>query len=400
MSVTLTHRGLPEKVTQYKLIALVKEVARSTDDAFSISRTAVALFEYCVLNCRDGDFAKGEICGMWEQPATIASKLNISTKTRDNAEAELRLKGYIEKTSRDHARRYGERRNNRIVSLAGISLKPAIDGYDRLVAAREAMELQKTTVRDLRREIGQLRRQIRELEQPEVSDRAEQILPRGRTSKINKLAKLQAIKTDLETLLVFIDVPSGDTKTSDRTEEKVSPNILPKDSSKNCSEVRPRKELETIPLATAARLASEDYRALLETKGSATSANLVETSAMACSWLGISQIAWGEACQQLGRERAAICVLVIDRNWRLPTGHRYHRTMPGASLKGMIRKGGDKLNLIGLLRAVQGYQGEQNEIVFPITANIPRQLPSEAKPVGHAVRDLLRNVQIIDEGES
>ncbi len=189
MRATLTHRGLPEEVTQYKLIALVKEVARSAEAKFKLSRTAVALFEYCVLNCRDGDFAKGEICGMWEQPATIASKLSISGKVMHNAEAELRTKGYIERTYNARARRYGERRNGKIVSLAGISLRPAIDNYKTLVAARDAMELKEQALSGLRHEIVHLRRQIRELEQLDLADRAEQILPCGRTSRINDIDK-------------------------------------------------------------------------------------------------------------------------------------------------------------------------------------------------------------------
>ena len=70
--------------------------------------------------------------------------------------------GLIERTSVAHARRYGERRNGEIVSLGGISLRPLIDGYARLVAIRDAMQLQQEAVFGLRQEIGQLKRQIRE----------------------------------------------------------------------------------------------------------------------------------------------------------------------------------------------------------------------------------------------
>jgi replication initiation protein RepC len=73
MSAALMHTGLPQGVKPYQLVALVKDVARSTDAAFRISRTAVALLEYCIASCRDGDFLKGKICGIWEQPSTIAA---------------------------------------------------------------------------------------------------------------------------------------------------------------------------------------------------------------------------------------------------------------------------------------------------------------------------------------
>ncbi len=359
MRVTLSHRGLPDGIGPFKLIALVKEVARSADKAFRISRTAVDVFEHYALSCQQSDFAKGEICGMWEQPATIAAKLRISTKVFNNAESELRSKGYIEKTSRAHARRYGERRNNKIISLAGISLKPVIDGYDRLIAARHAMELQQMALTDLRSEIAQLRRQIRDLEYPDLADRVEQILPGGRASRINDMAKLTAIKADLVALLVFIEVPSGEQKCSDQTEENVAPNILNQDSFENCSDAIPHRDVRDDPAPLSpdriAELASEDYKELLAANGGPSWPNLVETSAMATSWLGISQSVWGDACQTMGRERAAICVLIIDRNWRLPIEHRYRGRRPAGCFKGMIAKGASKLNLNGMLRAAVGF---------------------------------------------
>lgn len=88
----------------------------------------------------------------------------------------------------------------------------------------------------------------------------------------------------------------------------------------------------------AADLASEDYQALLIAKGGPSWRNLVDASATAATWLGISQHVWGEACQMMGRERAAICVLVIDRNWRLPEGHRYRANSPRHCLIGMAKQ--------------------------------------------------------------
>ena len=202
MSAALAHGGLPEGVKPYQLVALVKQVARSTDKVDRISRTAVSLLEYYIVSCRDGDFRKGNICGIWEQPATIAVKLGISTKVLHNAEAELRVKTLIERTSVAHARRQGLRRNGEIVSLAGISLRPMIDGYAKLVAIRDAMLLQQQAVSSLQDEISQLRRRIREAGDVQMAEEAEAILPRGRTSRITQTEKLQVIKADLEALLV------------------------------------------------------------------------------------------------------------------------------------------------------------------------------------------------------
>jgi replication initiation protein RepC len=363
MSITLAHSGLPDGMKPYQLITLIKQVARASDKIDRISRTAVALLEYCISSCRPGDFVKGKICGVWEQPATIAAKLCISTRVLHNAEAELRERNLIERTSVAHARRCGVRRGGEIVSLAGISLRPLIDGYAGLVAIRDAMDVQQHAVSSVRNEISQLRRQIREAGDSGIADKAEAILPRGRTSRITQKDKLEQIRADLEALLVLIDLPSGAPKSSDQTEEIFAPIILEEDSSQNRSGALPqgvaRKQTVSITPAGVAELASADYQALLAANGGASWPNLVETSAMACSWLGISQRVWGKACAELGRERAALSVLAIDRNVRLPRGHRYRGRVPEACLSGMAAKQRRQGFEPGpLLMAIQGYHGE------------------------------------------
>jgi replication initiation protein RepC len=356
MSSTLAHSGLPEGVKQQQLASLAKRVARAGDPDSRVSQTALALLEHFVFSCRESDFQPGRICGSWEQPSTIAAKLGISSKVFHNAEAELRKKGLIERTSNPHARRQGERRNGQIVSLAGISLRPLIDGYERLVAKRDAIALRQQAVSDIQHEIAQLRRQIREANNPGISGKAEVILPRGRTSRITRMDRLCAIKADLKALLVFIDVPCSDAESSDQTEEIVTPNILKKDSSKNRSSAphskcRPYEPTSFLP-AIAERLGSEDYQVLLMANGGPTWPSIVETSAAACSWLGISQQVWGEACAALGRERAALCVVVIDRNWRLPDGHRYRARIPKDCLAGMSKQSrAGQFNLSALVNA-------------------------------------------------
>ena len=361
MNSALAHGGLPEGVKPYQLIALVKQVSRSTAKFDRISRTAVSLLEYCISCCRDGDFHRGKICGAWEQPGTIAVKLGISTRVLHNAEAELREKNLIERTSVAHARRQGLRRNGEIVSLAGISLRPLIDGYGKLVAIRDAMQMQQDAVSSLKNEICQLRRRIRETGDVHLAEEADEILPGGRTSRITQTDRLEAIKGDLEALLVFIDVRSGEHKSSDRTEENFAPIILEEDSFKNRSGVGRGAPIETafVTPVMAANLASEDYQALLAARGGPSWPNLVETSATASSWLGISQQVWGEACQTMGRERAAICMLVIDRNWRLPVGHRYRAKSPRHCLMGMAKQTrAGEFNLFGLVRAVEAHPAE------------------------------------------
>ena len=167
---------------------------------------------------------------------------------------------------------------------------------------------------------------------------------------LNRIEKLEAIRAALEALLAEVSDASRATKTSDRSEENFAPNIHNHHSSRSCSAAEP----ETVTPAAALDLASEEYRTLANAMGGPTWSVLVEASARTSGQIGISQRAWGQACQSLGRERAALCVLVIDRNVRLQSGHRFAARHPGRCLSGMVRRSVEgSFNLQGLLRAIQ-----------------------------------------------
>ena len=148
----------------------------------------------------------------------MAGELRISTKVVHNAEAELLEAGFIERTHTPHARRSGKRHNGNIVALAGISLRPLIDGWAKWQARREAIELQVNAVFCLKQEVAALNREVRASENPDAIERAGEILPRGRVSRINDLEKLEALRNALEALSVLLELPSGATESSDQTE--------------------------------------------------------------------------------------------------------------------------------------------------------------------------------------
>jgi replication initiation protein RepC len=390
MSITLKHGGLPNGIGRFTLIDTFDSVARSV---FGISATAVRLLRHHVSKCRDSDFLAGRICGTWEQPQQTAASLGISTRVLNNAERQLIAKGFINRTATPHARRDGRRSGDNITYAAGINLAPLVERYPELAELQSAQGLKVEAKRQLRSEIADIRRQIRISEDAGLIEQAEGIVPGGRTSRIEKIERLEAIKSDLEALLVCLEVPSGEQKSSDQTEENFSPNILPKDSSKNCSGGRQQNGTSKVTPETAARLASEDYQTLLDANGGATWPNLIETSSMACNWLCISHRAWGDACQQLGREQAALCVLVIDRNWRLPAEHRYRGRRPQACLKGIIGKGSDNLNVMGFLRAIEGYhEGDSRDVGASMPSNV-EQPQSSVKSVGSLLANIIGNFQ-------
>jgi hypothetical protein len=141
MSISLTYRGLPSGIKPWQLVELIRQVSRVANAATQNSRTALAGLEHYIASCRDRDFIAGSTCGVWEQPWTLVTKLVISTKVLHDAEAQLRAKGWIERTSNAHARRRGERRDGSITSLAGISLAPTINHYDELIEICTGAEL-------------------------------------------------------------------------------------------------------------------------------------------------------------------------------------------------------------------------------------------------------------------
>jgi hypothetical protein len=355
MSISLAHDGLPSGVTHFSLVDLIEKIAPGTCREEYLSATAVRVLKHYLLGCRSSDFERGKICGVWEQPQTTAQTLRISTKVLHNAEAELERGGFIERTHVPHARRTGQRREGVIVSLAGISLRPVIDGYGRWKARLEAMELHERAVASLRHEIVMLGREIRATQAAALIEEAERILPRGRVSRISSAEKLEALKGMLEALLVQPELPSGDTESSHRTEEIFAPNIPVKDSSKNRKRPSDADRSDEVSPALAASLASGDYRSLLPSDRAPGWPDIVDASAIACRWHNVSQPAWAEACEKLGRERAALCLLVIDRNARLPSEHRYRARSGRKCLSGLLRNAS---SLLPMIKAAKGYPEE------------------------------------------
>lgn len=392
MSISLAHNGLPPGVTHFSLADLIEKIAPGTCRAEYLSATAVRVLKHYLLGCRSSDFERGKICGVWEQPQTTAQALRVSTKVLHNAEAELERGGFIERTHVPHARRTGQRREGVIVSLAGISLRPVIDGYGRWKARLEAMEMHERAVASLRHEVVMLGRDIRATQPTAVIEEAERILPRGRVSRIGSAEKLEALKVMLEALLVQPKLPSGDTKSSDRTEEIFAPNIPVKDSSKNRKRATDADRSDEVSPALAASLASTDYRSLLPSDRAPGWPDIVDASAIACRWHNVSQPAWAEACERLGRERAALCVLVIDRNARLPSDHRYRARSGRKCLSGLLRNAS---SLLPMIKAAKGYpEGSLPDRQFEPELSAPRTGQSFAGACLSALAKLSGEVQL------
>ena len=390
MSTTLSHRGLPAGVGRFDLLRMFEQVARP---GFGLSSTAVALVRHYVLKTMDGDYVAGRICAVWTQACRFAEALGLTPRSINSAERELEKAGFIIRNAGINGERAGDRQDGTIVWAAGINLAPLVERFAEMRAKAEALELQARAIQQCRAEIRQLGQRIREAGDDDLRERAETILPDGRTARINSIDRLIAIREALSAMLAAIEsAPEPEPralKTSDAPEENCAPNIQNKNSSRRRT-VSARDPLERIRPATALVVATESYRGIVEALGGPTWPNLVEASWRSCGRLGIAQSTWGRACQQFGRERAALSVLLIDRNAELPPGHRYRVGSPARCLTGMVRRAGSAgVNLAGLFRAT-----ERNAQQAPTAVAPPEQtIEPPLGPLAHLTARLMATME-------
>jgi hypothetical protein len=359
------------------MLRLFEQVARP---GFGLSSTAVALVRHYVLKTMDGDYLTGRICAVWTQACRFADALGLTPRSINSAERELEQAGFIVRNAGINGERAGDRQDGEIVWAAGINLAPLVGRFAEMQAKAEALDLQARAIQQCRAEIRQLGQRIREADDDDLRERAETVLPDGRTARINSIGRLVAIREALSAMLDAIEsAPDPEPralKTSDAPEENCAPNIQNKKSSRK-STAPERDPLERIRPAAALSVATDGYRSLVEALGGPTWPNLVEASWRSCGRLGISQGTWGRACQQFGRERAALSVLLIDRNFELPTGHRYRVLSPGRCLAGMTRRAkAASINLAGLFRATEREAQQARRCgEIPLDTSPPPELP-------------------------
>jgi replication initiation protein RepC len=390
MSTTLAHRGLPAGVGRFDLLRLFEQVARP---GFGLSSTAVALVRHYVLKTMDGDYLSGRICAVWTQACRFAEALGLTPRSINSAERELEKAGFIIRNAGINGERAGDRQDGVVVWAAGINLAPLVERFAEMRAKAEALELQARAIQQCRAEIRQLGQRIREAGDDNLRELAETILPDGRTARITNIHRLITIREALSAMLAaveFVREPdSRALKTSDAPEENCAPNILDKNSSRRRT-APARDSLERIRPATALMVATENYRGIVEALGGPTWPNLVEASWRSCCRLGIARSTWGRACQQFGRDRAALSVLLIDRNAELPLGHRYRVGSPARCLAGMVRRAGSAgVNLAGLFRAT-----ERNVQQAPPEASAPEPpIEPSRGPMAHLTARLMASVE-------
>jgi replication initiation protein RepC len=403
MNVTLKHNGLPENVSRFGLLSMVKGLASS----LKLTGREIQYLEAAIRRCGDVDFEKGSICAHWARVDTIAQELGCTPRQVNSIEKSLAKKKFIVRTTGPNGHRFGVRgTSEKINFVSGINLAPMINRCRGYAVLKRARDIHDHVLAATRYEIQLIRRKIRDTKDALLIEKSDQVLPGGRTSIIRNLEQLNAIHEALLAVLTQIDpkhgltdTSDGQSKSADALEVSGQPNIQTQNI-KNICITPTRKAARPLSVRQMLLLATPQYRELVQALGGPTPANFVEASSQMCHDLHISGDVWGEACLAFGRDRAAIYVMVLDRNRRLPVGHEFHRSNPGGSLVGMIRKRRNSLNLNGLLRAMQRYPEGVGGNVAAFHQSIARRPLEDDFAIGRRLPAIFANMRSFHFGRS
>lgn len=351
MIATLKHCGLPQGVKRFGFIEHIAPALKARGISASAIHYLAKAFETWT---RDQDYTANRVCGFWHKVGALADKLCVTVRTINSIERQLEREGLITRTvmangARDGCRQAGDAAPVRW--LLGINLAPIIEAAAELLTEAKAIRLQQEAKELCQREIRQVNKRIRQLENDQASQQAQEILPNGRSATIKDMAKLKEVLTALIAVENAFADPSRSAKTSGQPEENRRPIIQIKQSKILYAE----EANQQVTAQQASQIANHEFRECLDMYGDHSWQGIVQVAYQVGLSIGIDAGTWQAACASLGRERTALCVILIHRNQALPPTHPYHAKKAGACLWGMARsarKG--KLNLMGLIGAARG----------------------------------------------
>ena len=346
---------LPEGCnTHFDLLRAAKRAGRR----FGLGPQDLQLLELYLCFTRREDWAEGKRPLYTRSVTATAASLSISTRSVNTAERRLERLGLIRRDTRADGARGGWGGQG---ALYGIDLTPLIAAQDALLACAEAARAEADHIADLRaaisRRLGEARRIIAALGD-RMAEAAALIpcLP-TRTPQGRNPATLEAILLGIEPVIEAlrglvepVDNRSNLHSSSDAPEESCEPIYNTDITSKvSCN--------GNIPVTALTRLAEKKKSADGESMHGLQ--NLKDrdiSNAMPDTWhdlagtlpgqflwhrftmaaqarlsaLGVSEAAWHEAASVMGREAAALSLMILDAN-------RYRPDKPVHNVAGALR---------------------------------------------------------------
>ncbi|MFV0645613.1 MAG: helix-turn-helix domain-containing protein [Sphingomonadaceae bacterium] len=323
MSATLTHQGLPPGINRNEFRRIVKTTCRQI---FQLPELAVSVVDHLFDQTQDKDFEAGNICGSWMSARNVAAMLGKSERRICETEKLIENAGLVARTN-GNDRRAGERRGT-IRWLRGINLAPLIDRASEIIAQVNAWERAQAetdaAIRQTRCEIRQLRQRIREEQDAEALARADAVSNCGRTSRIADIDQLTEMADALQAIVDRIKEASGARESAHLTAKNRAPNTNSESNSESCSAPsRPNPGADQVSVRQALLIATPHFRERFEYCGYSGWRGVEEVARAIALEHGIHLKTWQAMCQRWSPITAALTILLVERNSRLPDGHRY-----------------------------------------------------------------------------
>ena len=365
MSATYTHQGLPEGVKPFDLPDMLQKLRTR----LGLRDEDITYIRYLLRKVRADDLKPDRICAVWEAVATQASDLGFHARRITRIATRLESRGLILRTASRGGRRFGRRGpDGRIVAAGGINLGPLIEQASDLLRIIRHEALETSRLREHRDRANDLIKAIRALDAQEALEAARAAFPRLRPSEVNDTERLSGIIEALEAVLSDFSADPGRTVEAARSDSSGRPNTNPEKKTKTCMA---EKRGDTEPMRTTpahvALLASAELREITELywnaqdrPGQLSWASVEAAARERAHHLGISAVHWEKQCDLLGANKAALCLLIADRNVSRTDGYRVRDA--AAAFVGLARKearqGAIVESLFGELIAFAGGQRE------------------------------------------
>lgn len=358
--------GLPDGVTRWRLAAAVRAAARP----LGLSSAALRLLEHYIDLTYDQDWEAGAEPVIGRPLVEIAEHLGRSERQIRNIERDLVAKGLLawRDSANHHRKARRDRRSGRLLYAYGPSLGPLGTRAEAIIALADDARREIAEMRRLRIAAGALRRRIRAAlaSQPElvaVFATALARIPQRQPAGVGAAA-LRQTRDQLASLLAEVDrsaaaaAPAGierrndqapvsrkaetENTTSTDTTKKYAINGVLGSTSGNPWNQSPMTE--TPELTIALRALGPIMRTALSLEQGETWNDMANAALETGRNIGIQPSLWAESCARLGRTRATLAILLVERGMTRPSsasgGHPPVRNA-SAYLRGMLRRADD-----------------------------------------------------------
>jgi len=386
--------GLPENVTHFDILKLVKRVGKEV----GFTSRMIQLLEYYILFTKEQDWREGSRPIIYQSLYKTALDFGVGERQIQKLEQSLFEAGALTWNDSGNHKRYGTRSDNGDIHYAfGVDLSPLACLRSVLEQKYHEKQLRDAAWMETKRQISWYRAQIRALFGEIYCEYSEEALslqveynhiavPIRAYMSLESLRALRlrhkTLYNDVQKLVEPVVVNENDCvlsqkssstdaledahiysttyKTSDKSDTRsqkdtsfqksVTDSIQPQSNDNACSKDQQEAILEPpypkITLKQILNAASERFleRIPLNSKPM-TETDFVDAAYALLPDLGVHKSAWVEACANVGRLGAAICIVIIDQKMHLQENRVRN---PGGYLRAMAKRAEiGELNLHG-----------------------------------------------------